>query len=247
MSSPRPAAIHPDPAGTLAAAFLIQGRLAVRAVLRELMSRRVPVTLYPDQRLDEFAVARVLRVSDDEVEFDLGDQAPLARILSHAQSVSGVSFPGQVKTQLRLERFELLLASGGYLLRAAVPEALYRLQRRDAFRVTPPSADEARCVRRVAPEGEVHYALLDLSAGGLSVRTPAEVSAPALRTVWPHSRIETVTGRTIPCDLLVCRVAEDPDDSGTHRIGLAFNAVPSEVMRQIQLYVLEIEKRSRPA
>ncbi len=239
--------IGPDPVESLPAAFRIEGALAVRSVLRDLKERNVLVSLHPERDVSAFLVSRIAEVDEDEVEFDLSGQDLLLDMLSGTGAVIGVAFPGRVKTQFRLAGFAVLTVDPpGYpALRAPLPTELYRIQRRDAFRVLPPEGDQAQCVRRLAPDEEVRYALADLSAGGAAVQLPPEAPVPGVGEHWPRSRIETATALTIPCELVVRHVAEDPPGSGAHRIGMAFYATPSEVQRQIQLYVLEVDRRSR--
>ena len=243
MPSASPDTIHPDPVDALPSDFRIEGSLAVRGILRDLAQRHVLVTLYADEHLADFAVSQVLRAAGAEVDFDLSGQEPFAHALAHARRVVGVAFPGQVKTQFCLERFTVVHEPTGALLRAPIPAVLHRIQRRDAFRVPLPGSAEACCVRRVPPDGEVRYRLADLSVGGASILLPPGVAAPEPGTIWPHCRIETADGRLLPCDLSVRHVDEHPCGNGAHVIGVAFHAMPGDVARQVQIYVLELEKR----
>lgn len=242
-----PDTVHPDAVESLPAAFRIEGTLAVRSVLRDLKERNVSVSLHPEHDVGNFLVSRIAEVDDEAIEFDLSGQDSLLDILNGADAIIGVAFPGRVKTQFRLTGFiRLTVDPPGYpALRAPLPVELYRIQRRDAFRVSPPDGDKARCVRRLSSNAETRYELADLSAGGAAVQLPPEAPVPGVGEHWPRSRIETATDLTIPCELVVRHVAEDPPGSGAHRVGMSFFATPSEVQRQIQLYVLEIDRRSR--
>jgi c-di-GMP-binding flagellar brake protein YcgR len=244
--------IHPDAVESLPADFRIDGVLGVRAVLRDLVSRKVLVSLYPDDRTDQFLVTRITHLDDDEVEFDLSGPGAAVDAISGARSVTGVAFPGRIKTQFRLTElrmtgFSLRAAERGepLSLTAPIPDELWRIQRRDAFRVVPPFDDGACCVRRTGPDAETSYPVSDLSAGGAALVLPPGEPTPAVGERWPHSRIETTSGRLIPCDLIVRHVVEDPDGSGAHRVGCAFQALPGDVQRQLQLYVIDIDKRMR--
>lgn len=243
MPPASPDTIHPDPADTLPAAFRIEGPLAVRAILRELAERHVLVTLYADERFEDFAVSRLLHLADDEVEFDLSGQERFATALAHTRRVVGVAFPGQVKTQFLLDRFAVADEGDGPVLRSRLPALLHRIQRRDAFRVPLADSEEAWCVCRVPPDGEARYRLTDLSASGASILLPPSVPAPEPGTIWVHCRIETAHGRILPCDLSVRHVDEHHRADGSRQVGVAFHAMPHEVMRQVQVYVIEVEKR----
>lgn len=236
---------RPDPLDSLPAEFRIDGSLGVRAVLRDLMQREAVISLYPGERHDDFIVTHISHVDETGVEFELGEQQASISALSERSSLIGVAFPGRVKTQFQLSGHSVVAGQTDSrpVLRAPVPDTLWRLQRRDAFRVAPPVEDDARLVRRLAPGEERHYPLTDLSADGLALRLPADEPRPAAGECWPHNRIETADGRIIPCDLMVRHLDADP--AGGHRIGLSFHALPGEVQRQIQLYVIDIDKRAR--
>ncbi|MCZ2414001.1 MAG: flagellar brake protein [Burkholderiales bacterium] len=243
MQSASTGTIHPDPADALPAAFRIEGHLAVRAILRELAERHVLVTLYVAERLEDFAVSRVVHLADDEVEFDLSGQERFAAALAQAHRVVGVAFPGKVKTQFLLDRFAVADEGDGPVLRARLPALLHRIQRREAFRVALAESEDAWCVCRVPPDGEVRYRVTDLSVGGASILLPPGVPAPEPGTIWAHCRIETADGRVLPCDLSVRHVDRQHCANGSHQVGVAFHAMPHEVMRQVQVYVIEVEKR----
>ncbi|MGD9943424.1 MAG: flagellar brake protein [Burkholderiaceae bacterium] len=245
MTDPTPT-ILPEPPETLPASYRIEGDLAVRAVLRDLIERTALVTLYPDETGDMLCVSRLLHVDGAGLELDADIAAPQQSMLARASALMAVAFPGRVKTQFRLSGLQLDAdgPDGRPVLRAALPPHLYRIQRRDAFRVHPPMGDGTVCVRRIAHGVEERYELTDLSAGGISVLVEDRQTVPQTGELWPHGRLETAAGEAIPCDLRVRHLEPGPR-AGTQRVGLAFQALPSEVMRRIQLYVLDIERRLR--
>lgn len=234
-----------DPEG-LSADFLIEGHSAVRAILAGLCDRRERLSLYAAPENRDFAITRILRVDDAEVEIDLAGQDEFARLLARGGQAIGVAFPGQIKIQFSLDEFSVLSAdgSGGPLLRAPLPVRLHRFQRRDAFRVRPPVADEARCVRILGPDREASHPICDISAGGLSILLDEGIAAPQLGAVWEHCRIEAGQDPAIPCELVVTRIT--PIEGRGHRIGLSFGKMPSEALRLIQMLVIRTEKRLRP-
>ena len=243
--APAAHSIYPDAVDSLPAEFRIDGELGVRAVLRDLSTRKVSVSLYPEGRFEDFVVTQVAHVDESGVEFELADDPATLATIASARSIAAVAFPGSVKTQFLLAGFELLdrEVAGRPVLRAPIPALLYRIQRRDAFRVVPPVTDEARCVRRDGAGSETAYPIIDLSAGGAAVLAPDGAQPSSIGEHWSHSRIETVD-RVIPCGLLV-RHVDQQDEGGACRIGLQFDALPSEIQRQVQLYVIDIDRRMR--
>ncbi len=247
----------PDLSGSLSPEYRIEGEFAVRAVLRELMVRRSLVTLYPEGRVDDALVTRIVHVAPGGVELDASGQPQNRAALRKASFAIGVAFPENVKTQFRLDGMSLAdewttssnptdePVATVTTLHAPVPSEVYRLQRRESFRVRPPADDEVQCVQRIAIGREVRHPLIDLSAGGLSIRMTAEDAPPAPGRIWRQSRIETATSLVIPCELIARGVYEDPSLDGDRRVAFAFHAMPSDVLRRVQMYVIDIEKRLR--
>ena len=149
-------------------------------------------------------------------------------------------------------------------LGAPLPPAVYRCQRRDSFRVRPPAEDHARCVQRAAPGLERRHPVVDLSAGGLSLHLAAGQPVPQPGTIWRHCRLEAGDSVTIPWELIACAAYEDtgtqagesgdgegrapaagPAGEPRRRIAFAFHRMPAEVLRAVQRYVIDIERRTR--
>src|SRR5690606_42016864 len=89
--------VGPDLAGSLSPEYRIEGEFAVRAVLRELMARRSLVTLYPEGRVDDALVTRIVHVAPDGVELDASGQPGAAEALRRADFAIGVAYPQNVK------------------------------------------------------------------------------------------------------------------------------------------------------
>lgn len=238
--------------------FRVAGEFAVRAILRELMVQATPMTLHPEGRRDDPVPARVTDVDSASLELEVpGLSQDAARLLA-AGFVIASTAPATVRTRFRIERLrpgdEALDGPAGperIRLRAPLPPAAWRYQRRDSFRVRPPGEDEAHCVQRIAAGRERRYTILDLSAGGLCLELAHGQPLPEPGTLWSHCRIEAAAV-VIPCELMVCGIHEGhaaaPDDA-VHRprgrVALAFHRMPAEVLRAVQRYVIDIERRTR--
>lgn len=244
---------RPEPPGSLGPESRIEGEFAVRAILRSLMARQALISLYPEGRVDAALDARIVHVDESGVEFEACDASQDAAALLGARFAVGVSFPGEVKTQFTLDALSPIGQPARpdaserlpTALHAPLPREAYRLQRRDAFRVRPPAEDEARCVQRLEAGGERCHSLIDLSAGGLSIRLAPGSAAPAPGQLWRHSRIEAAGDLVIPCELVVRGIYQDATPDSAPRVAFEFHAMPAEALRRIQVYVIAIEKRSR--
>ena len=231
--------------------FRVEGTMAVRALVRELIGAGALVTLYAGDDPDSFIVTRILSLEADSLELDFQGDADRLEALLAAPWLTVLGLAGSVKIQFRLQDAEAVPVPGkagrpgGMLLAAAVPAEGWRVQRRNAFRVQPPADDQATVALRIAGRGEETGALTDLSVGGLAITWQAG-EAPELGTRLRHCRIEADGIAPIPCDLRVVRV-ETTDDGQPPVLSCEFEAMPQTVSRFVQLYVMDIEKRARKA
>ncbi len=236
-------------------AFRIDGTMAVRSLVRELIGANALVAVYAQEDADTFIVTRILALEADSLELDFtGDDNRLQDLL-RAPYLTVVGVPGSVKIQFRLENVQLERAArrtpasggpgGAGTLTAHLPATGWRVQRRNAFRVKPPEEDGATVTFRPSRGAEFKGQLTDLSVGGLAALWPSDAPEPELGSTLRHCRIDAPNIAPIPCDLRVVRV--DHAEGMPARLSCEFYAMPQTVARFVQLYVMDIEKRARLA
>lgn len=224
--------------------FRIDGTMAVRALVRELIATRSLVTLYAGDNVGPYVVSRVLSLEADTIEFDFDFPEAQRQPLLAAPILTVVGAPGSVKIQFAVTDFEVSDPAGGAVLTAPIPAVGWRVQRRNAFRVRPPEVDQAVVVVRRGAGKELATRLDDLSAGGLALLWPAGEPVPELGLTLRHCRIEAEHIDPIPCDLRLIRAPATPDGQPV-RISAEFYAMPQAVSRHVQMYVVDVEKRER--
>jgi c-di-GMP-binding flagellar brake protein YcgR len=201
------------------------------------------VTLFPGERTDPFIVSPLLSLQAKTIELECAASPEHLDAIASAPYLTAVSTTGSVKVQFRLEGIRIDdRASRRPRLSAPIPSFAWRVQRRNDFRVQPPEPDEATVVVRRPREGELVTRLIDLSAGGVSMQWPRDVSMPfGLGTTLHHCRIEAAPIAPIPCDLRVVRI----QSGEPFVISCEFYAMPQEVSRFVQMYVMDVERRLR--
>ena len=209
--------------------FRVTGTMAVRAMLRELQNAREHVVLYS---ADDDALHLVTRIEAD------------IEALMEAGPLTLVGMTGAVKIQLTVSALSLRDDGHNSQLIAAIPDHGWRIQRRDAFRVTPPEGDGATVVVRMPQQKEARGRLHDLSAGGLCFYWQASQGALQVGQTLPHSRIERVRAPALPCDLKIIRIGA-PDGNGEQLVSCRFEALPEAIARRVQVYVMDVERRVR--
>lgn len=231
--------------------FRVEGTIAVRSMLRELMSSQVNVVIYNHQDDAHHLVTHVERIEplDFCLRFVNDHRGNLEHVLQ-SSPLTLVGITGSVKIQLPVDSLTKRNESAGIVLEAPIPSHGWRIQRRDAFRVTPPEEDNALVmVRQIGPDNVPHDTaarLHDISAGGLCFYWPESLPQPELGKTLQHCRVERSRAAPLPCDLKVVRIAPS-EESGQQLVSCRFQLLPDSVSRQIQIYVMDVERRIRNA
>ena len=222
--------------------FGVEGPLAVRSILDDLVRENALITLYCPERHEDFVVSRLLRRDDGGLRFDFPTDESRRRALLRTGSVIVVAFLDRVKIQFESGALEALVEDGHAVLAGATPTRVVRLQRRDAFRVNPPRPHPVECIVRDVGDEEMVYRVLDLSPEGIALMVPPSLETPAAGDRWQHCRLEIPGYAPIPCDLVVRVVSETLlGDGASRRIGCSLDHPTPEAQRALQMYVMEVQ------
>ena len=225
--------------------FKIDGAIGVQAVLRDLISKRAWIAIYAPDDLEEFVVSQLVAFDEQHLDLDFVNNEERRQAILQAGRAIVIGTLDTIKIQFEVSGIGRALRTDGPVLRCPVPKSLYRIQRRDAFRVRPLSTEPVTCHIRDGKGGERAWKVIDFSALGVAFELPAGSTPPAERTVLQHCRLEFAPSRAaVPVNLLVKRVSPMGDE-GAFRVGCEFKHLASESSRALQIAVMEVEKRSR--
>jgi c-di-GMP-binding flagellar brake protein YcgR len=220
-------------------------------LLTELAASDDMVMLFTPGTHDCFVASRVLSVDTalDLVEFEFATDHERHAAFRRAGCAVAVALLGRVKLQFDLAPIALDSIAGTQRLRAPLPRAMSRLQRRDAYRVTPPVESAARLWLRDprAERKERRVQVLDVSANGLGLGMGAQdAGVPAVGDLLPGCRLELPGAAPIRCALTVRAVVPTPDDAQVGmRVGCEFSAMDASAARAVQMYVNAAQTRGR--
>ncbi len=170
------------------------------------------------------------------------------RALVDAGEATAVAYLDSIKLQFDLHNLVLVHGANASALQAGLPNALYRFQRRDSFRVrTPAGAAPSATLRHPAlPNRPLALRVLDVSIGGCALALP--------KGVPPLSAGMTITGVHIEIDadtrfeaaLTIQHVSAGMGSAqGGQRMGCAFGRLDGAAQRSLQLYIDQTQKRQR--
>jgi c-di-GMP-binding flagellar brake protein YcgR len=206
------------------------------------------VTLHAARDLDCFVVSRVvgLDAARGTIDFEFKTDDAREAAFRRADRLVGVAFPGGVKLQFELARFTIVDLPDPARLRAHLPERAWRIQRRDAYRVTPPPHGLARLH---LPDGEAarEVAVVDVSATGLAYLARS-ADAPEVGARMAGALLGLPACAPIRCVLHVRDVAPAfGEDRATLRVGCELEGLDPPAMRAVQVYVNAAQVRARRA
>lgn len=247
-------------------AYRISQRSERLRLLQKLLDERTPVHLQRSQNAHEQAhdgsdhnapaahtlAARLwsLDSSHDRLSWSVQAQHPGLDDMLQAQTWDAVALQDQVKLQFTLHNPLLVRSESGCVLQASLPEAIYRFQRRESFRVSSiermaPTA----CFRHPAiPDMQLALRLLDVSLGGCALWQPHDVPALQAGTQMAEVSIELDSQTRFKTHLTVQNVcpasANSPAVRGA-RLGCAWQPLAGPAERTLQRWIDQAQKRQR--
>ncbi|MFT4099673.1 MAG: flagellar brake protein [Burkholderiaceae bacterium] len=241
-----PSQLIPETDERFLAPYRIDGAVPIKALLRELIAKRAFIAIYSGDDLEDFVISQIVAYDDQVVELDFVTDEARQQSVGAAGQVIVIGLLETVKVQFALDGTQLVHGASGPLIRASLPACVYRIQRRDAFRVRPRTADSFSVVVRQPQGGERAYRIIDFSATGLAFAIPPGEALPREGSVHPFSRVESPGMAPIPCELIIRHVSAGlRSENGAHRIGCEFHRMDSEASRALQMVVIDLERRYR--
>lgn len=230
--------------------FLLHTRTEIRYVLRSLVENVSQITIFFNEGKD--LLLTTLAAYDDEgLIFDYGASSEMNRKAQEVEKLFCIATLEKVKIQFILKGLRTIEHEGRPSFRAAYPETLLRLQRREYYRLTMPVTRPLTCIIPLPDkDGQADsfsVNVVDISGGGLALVAPPEHVPFAPNTEFPNCRIDLPEIGTVVATLKVKSVFEVTLRSGTvlKRSGCEFIKIPSPMITLIQRYIIKVERERK--
>ena len=172
---------------------------------------------------------------------------PRTTTLSECEEATIVTYIDAVKIQFDVHSIVVVRGHGASTLSCPMPQVVYRIQRRNAYRVRPLLRSSPQARFRHPEIGEMALALrvLDVSIGGVALFLPDDVP-----TVQPGVQVNRVefdldAETRFSVDLRILHVSSLNAESKGARLGCEFVRAGSEVERLLQRFIDQTQKRRR--
>lgn len=239
---------RPEPDGPGLEAFAIRGEAAIRALLESVARRNTMLTVFAHDDHDTFLVTRIDAIGARGLVVDLTTESARAhRLADGGRSIAVCRLDGvKLQIPLGIERIDGHEGTG-MSMRCSLPEVVYRLQRRDGYRVRPMPGHAAAVVLRDGRGGELRYELYDISVAGLSFIADAD-RRWTVGDRHEHARLYLGVYSPLPCTLDVSSLKPfvcSQEANERWHVGCAFRYLSGEVERDLQRFVTDFQRATR--
>jgi len=233
--------------------YLLHSQVEIAAVLRALVQRRGLVSAYFNHGRS-FLLTSLLDLDSEagELILDCGRDAETNRQALLAEQLLLTATVDKVKVQFRLGKLSETLQAGLPAFRAALPDELLRLQRREYFRLTTPVTRPVKFVTAIRrSDGSallVEASLLDISGGGIGLMAAPSLAAMLQRgAVLPDCKVTLPEEGLLVASLSVRNKLDVTTRGGAHyvRVGCQYIALPAARMTMVQRYITRVERERK--
>ncbi len=229
--------------------YLLYSRTAIINVLLDLSKRPDIITAYFNGGR-EYLLTAVLTVlpERDLVVLDYGADEKQNRRMLAADRIVCVTKHDNISIKFSCEELQRARFQERQAFAARLPETLFRLQRREFFRVSTPVFNPLKCVIPNEEHAALELNIADISVGGIGLADPYCRFAPEPGTVLRECQIDLAEFGTLSCDLLVRNsyLQSQHDGGKLRRIGCAFVNLPLDKNAILQRYIhrIQIEQKA---
>lgn len=216
------------------------------ALLRRLVERQVLVQLSAPGGAAYTTLLWSVDGQGRRLSFDADAAHPQIGALIDAGEATAVAYLDAVKLQFDLHGLMLAHGPRASALQAALPDVLYRFQRRESFRVRTRDGALAHLRHPASPALELTLRVLDASIGGVALALPPEVP-----TIAAGSRIQGVQFELDADTRFRAAIAVQHVSSGFHplsrglRLGCCFATLDGAAQRTLQRYIDLTQRKAR--
>lgn len=230
--------------------FLLHTPNEIMFVLRALLEGGARITVYFNEGKD-FLLTTLVALEEDAIVLDYGSSAEMNRRALQAEKFFCATQQERVRIQFILRGMRQVTVDGRPAFRAALPDSLLRLQRREFYRLTVPIARPLRCIvpytREDGSPAQIEVKVVDISGGGLAVMSPPEGIGFTAGAEFPNCRLELPEVGIVVATLQVRNIFEVTLRNGStvKRSGCQFTDLPGPMLTLVQRYIIKVERERK--
>lgn len=230
--------------------YLLRARSEILFVLRSVMNKSLMLTAYFNEGKD-FLLTTLLALDEDGIVLDCGASEEMNRKALAADKLYFITSLDKVKVQFSTPGVIEDQHLGRPALRAALPETLLRLQRREYYRLVTPVLHPLKCEIPYAASEEsvrkIEAQLIDISGGGVAVMAPPAGVLFDVDMEFDGCRLELPDIGTVQTKLRVRNCFEITLRNGARvkRCGCQFVNLPQRMQAMVERYIMRVERERK--
>ncbi len=226
--------------------FYVLSKTEIISILRDLQEARESVALFFG---GQSMLTSVLKVSSAKelVYLDCNINKELNALAVASKRLTFVSTLQNVKIQFEIPRMEFTEYSGEPAFVLKLPKAVLRLQRRESFRISTPTATPITCSILLPSGTRITAVVVDISAGGLAIFGSPEEMKLDLMAIYRNCLITLPDSERFHVDLQVRGIFDIAMKNNVtkKRIGLQFIDIPNHAQSILQRYLMKLQMEQR--
>lgn len=222
----------------------------IQFLLNHISNKGSRVALYFSQGSD-FILTTMLHVDEEGLWLEQSpNPAENKQILASRHQVMVTSHT-QVKVQFTANGLSSVDYDGYPAFYMPLPECIYRLQRREYFRLSTPVANPLHCIIHNGPNPNMQQdvVVMDISGGGIGLTCAETDTELEPGHIYMDCQIELPGAGVIQCAIEVRNVFSTTTANGTvlKRAGCKFHNLAPQPMMLLQRYItnMQLEQRKR--
>ena len=237
--------------------YRVQAPAEIFSLLRQLLDQQVRITLTSPAGATLNGRMCLFDPDLGVLGIDVMAHDPELQLLLASDEIAATGYLDQIRVAFELEGPVLVNGPHGAVLRAPLPLALHRFQRRQSFRVKPSTRmPQARMRLDADPTGaEQRLRIVDLSVGGIALLLPASEGgeAPELGTEL-EAQVELDRDNRFRALLHLQHISgaagDDKPAAGAAmpaglKLGFAWASLAPDAQRQVQLFIDQTQRMNR--
>lgn len=225
--------------------FRVSDAQACVALLHELRDGSVPLSLSSPCGASLRTAIWAMDTTQQRLNLSVEASDPRLQQLVQSDEAVAVAYLPSAKLLFELRHLILVRSQRACMLQVDLTSEIYRIQRRNAFRVRAPQRHSlsARLRHPAIPDMELSLRLLDVSLGGCALWLPDDVPLLQAGTLFGEVHVELDAETRFSTGLLVQHVsAMGPGEQGL-RLGCEWAALGGVSERVLQRWIDMAQKR----
>ncbi len=226
--------------------YAIASRLEICQILHAIQRQAALITATVGG--EDFFLTSVVRVDDETgclmLECDR-DGRHIERVLKKQRLLCSATLE-KIKIQFVCEHLEIAQCDGRDAFKAALPQDLLRLQRREYFRMAMPPTMPVKCTMTVphdAKNTNVQLSLFDISCGGIAVLTPPELFTPELGARYDCTvHLPSTAALKTQVQARNAFMMKLANGKSVQRSGFAFVDLRESMLSVVRRYIMGLER-----